>query len=188
MNSRTVPAVTCIVVILLLLIFGGFAIYKRNHAPINGIVPVDGMLVISSIKIADTDSEIHWRWTITGDRAWSTFGSQSGPSGDLLTFQRTSIGSGLLVGEQGSSAITYEIDVVKSPGFAPNQLSYDSKIEMKGNNGTPASSQSSSFSSAQKRIRDVAAVLQVKDETIPMFQDVKLAKLNGRTITLRFSR
>lgn len=185
---RPARAAACILFVAL---FVGLAVLfsvLQRPSPSGPNAPIPGKIRILAQKVTEDKNTIHWRWTIIGDRSWVTFSSKSGGTEEEIALQTEPSIFSRVVGPEGSGSFVYELKVGKGGTSSPGQTSYTADITLKGSKREPNYSSSVGSAAAYSSMGELVTILTPKDTVIPLPARVSLAILDGKTLTLQFSK
>jgi hypothetical protein len=136
-----------------------------------GIPPENHAKILSRL-IGKTDTQIHWKWSLIGERTWMVATNRDGVVGLEKTVPLNDPGM------KGGTNI-YETDLTVTQSAA--NLNWKARIH--GSNGATADSEGS----LPGKLSDVQVVFD-RDNTVNLPADVTLARLGSRTISWRLAR
>lgn len=171
---------------LLVLLFGGILFWLNRNSPGSQ----KGQVKIKLVQMLNNGSGMDYKWRITGNRNWGTFGAVSGPGPtSRISLQPETSSFGGLVRSSGSSQLEYEMKLSLGPSTAPGQRSYTISIDMHGPYGAaPSSSSSASFSTSATSLDKLVVINLQKDTVVRLPGEVRLATVDGKPIVVEFGK
>lgn len=155
--------------------------------PVNPKV-VSGAVRVQATKVAEDGDTVHWRWTITGDRKWTSFQSASTKQGYPLVMNTEGNPLGGFLSSSRSSVLRCELTVSRGNVTAQGETSYTESVEIQDEKGEgPAAISGTTFAAATVPAKNLVNILISKETILNLPALVNLATVDGEPVSVQLN-